>query len=297
MHRTPQFLKEKNVVDLKFIHRLLHKSCCCLGVTISLAGIFTYFIIMAENGFLPQDLLGIRKVWYSPAVNDLKDRFNQEWTYSARKDLEYCSQTGFFITVVVMQLFTLVIQKTSRESLLQHGMRNYVLNFSLFCSLILAMICCYVPKLNSFLHTYPLNFFRVFVYVQDEIRLWLVLFGHSVVYLYGWHWIELQQTNLKIKGLFQTIASITNDYNFFVNNDKEKNEHNTERSLKFCSYKLLYQTSLGNTGNIRLVHFTPNTARMFEAIDERLIAACMSCMWLSKSSKISSCPFISFVVS
>ncbi|CAL1279864.1 unnamed protein product, partial [Larinioides sclopetarius] len=148
MHRTPQLLKEKNVVDLKFIHRLLHKSCCCLGVTISLAGVFTYFIIMAENGFMPQDLLGIRKVWYSPAVNDLKDRFNQEWTYSARKDLEYCSQTGFFITVVVMQLFTLVIQKTSRESLLQHGMR--------------------------FIWWLPAILFGIFVFAYDETRIFII---------------------------------------------------------------------------------------------------------------------------
>ncbi|GFX31089.1 hypothetical protein TNCV_2025921 [Trichonephila clavipes] len=62
-----------------FVHKLLHKSCCCLGVMVSAAGIYTYFVIMAENGFMPQDLMGIRKAWYSRAVNDLKDSYNQEW--------------------------------------------------------------------------------------------------------------------------------------------------------------------------------------------------------------------------
>ncbi|GFY40645.1 hypothetical protein TNIN_340051 [Trichonephila inaurata madagascariensis] len=123
MYRSPQLMKKENVIDFKFVHKLLHKSCCCLGVMVSAAGIYTYFIIMAENGFMPQDLMGIRKAWYSRAVNDLKDSYNQEWTYSDRIELEYCSQTGFFVTVVVVQMFTLMGHKTSRESLWAHGLR------------------------------------------------------------------------------------------------------------------------------------------------------------------------------
>ncbi|GIY10728.1 hypothetical protein CDAR_446711 [Caerostris darwini] len=79
MHRTPQIMKKKNLLDFSFIHKLLHKSYCCLGVITSLAGVYAYFAIMAENGFTPRHLLGIREVWYSKAVNDLKDYFNQEW--------------------------------------------------------------------------------------------------------------------------------------------------------------------------------------------------------------------------
>ncbi|GFT44654.1 hypothetical protein NPIL_87771 [Nephila pilipes] len=157
MHRSPKLMKEKNVIDFKFIHRLLHKSCCCLGLMASTAGVYTYFIIMAENGFMPHDLHGIRKAWYSKAVNDLKDRYNQEWTYSARKELEYCSQTGFFVTVVVVQLFCLIGHKTSMESLLTHGMRNYVMNFSLLFSIILAVIYCNTPVIRFALHTYPMK--------------------------------------------------------------------------------------------------------------------------------------------
>lgn len=62
----------------------------------AVAGFFVYFIIMAENGFLPQDLYGIRPRWESRAVNDLEDSYGQEWTYVARKKLEYTCHTGKF---------------------------------------------------------------------------------------------------------------------------------------------------------------------------------------------------------
>jgi sodium/potassium-transporting ATPase subunit alpha len=43
------------------------------------AGFFTYTVIMAHNGFLPYTLVGVRKMWYSRAVNDLQDSYYQEW--------------------------------------------------------------------------------------------------------------------------------------------------------------------------------------------------------------------------
>ncbi|VDN08734.1 unnamed protein product [Dibothriocephalus latus] len=42
-------------------------------------GFFVYFIIMAENGFWPSRLLGLRKQWDSKAVNDVADSYGQEW--------------------------------------------------------------------------------------------------------------------------------------------------------------------------------------------------------------------------
>ena len=43
------------------------------------AGFFTYLVIMAENGFLPSRLLGLRKSWESRDINDLEDSYGQEW--------------------------------------------------------------------------------------------------------------------------------------------------------------------------------------------------------------------------
>lgn len=50
-----------------------------IGMIQAAAGFFVYFVIMAENGFLPLDLFGIRKMWDSKAVNDLTDSYGQEW--------------------------------------------------------------------------------------------------------------------------------------------------------------------------------------------------------------------------
>lgn len=50
-----------------------------IGMIQAAAGFFVYFVIMAENGFLPMDLFGIRKQWDSKAVNDLTDSYGQEW--------------------------------------------------------------------------------------------------------------------------------------------------------------------------------------------------------------------------
>lgn len=50
-----------------------------IGMIQAAAGFFVYFVIMAENGFLPMHLFGIRKQWDSKAINDLTDSYGQEW--------------------------------------------------------------------------------------------------------------------------------------------------------------------------------------------------------------------------
>jgi sodium/potassium-transporting ATPase subunit alpha len=45
----------------------------------SFAGMFAYFVIMGQNGFLPGKLLGLRQHWDSVALNDLEDSYGQEW--------------------------------------------------------------------------------------------------------------------------------------------------------------------------------------------------------------------------
>ena len=45
----------------------------------ALGGFFTYFVILAENGFLPGTLVGIRLAWDDRSTNDLEDSYGQEW--------------------------------------------------------------------------------------------------------------------------------------------------------------------------------------------------------------------------
>lgn len=49
------------------------------GMIQALAGFFTYFVILAENGFKPFDLLGIHHSWENWYFSDLEDSYGQQW--------------------------------------------------------------------------------------------------------------------------------------------------------------------------------------------------------------------------
>jgi len=55
----------------------------------ALAGFFTYFVILAENGFLPSSLLGIRVFWDDKYMNDLEDSYGQQWVNIRLHKLEH----------------------------------------------------------------------------------------------------------------------------------------------------------------------------------------------------------------
>lgn len=50
-----------------------------IGMIQTCAGFFVYTVILAENGFMPPYLFGLRTKWDSKAVNDLLDSYGQEW--------------------------------------------------------------------------------------------------------------------------------------------------------------------------------------------------------------------------
>ena len=49
------------------------------GMIQALGGFFSYFVILAENGFLPSCLVGIRLSWDDRTINDLEDSYGQQW--------------------------------------------------------------------------------------------------------------------------------------------------------------------------------------------------------------------------
>ena len=61
------------------LNRLISMAYGQIGMIQACGGFFTYLVILAENGFYPTDLLGIRKHWDSRAVNDVVDSYGQEW--------------------------------------------------------------------------------------------------------------------------------------------------------------------------------------------------------------------------
>uniref|UniRef100_A0A0K0EHT4 Sodium/potassium-transporting ATPase subunit alpha n=1 Tax=Strongyloides stercoralis TaxID=6248 RepID=A0A0K0EHT4_STRER len=158
--------------------RLISLAYGQIGMIQASAGFFTYFWIMADNGFLPWDLYQLRAQWDSRAINNVVDSYGQEWTYSNRKILEYTCQTAYFVSIVVVQWADLIISKTRRNSLVQQGMSNWTLNFGLIFETALAAFLCYCPGLDKGLRMYGLRFswwfpalpFSILIFVYDEIR-------------------------------------------------------------------------------------------------------------------------------
>merc|ERR1719434_477284 len=162
--------------------RLISMAYGQIGMIQASAGFFVYFVIMAENGFWPGRLLGLRRAWDSPAVNDVEDSYGQEWTYADRKILEYTCHTAFFVSIVIVQWADLIICKTRKNSVFQQGMKNHFMNFGLVFETVLACILSYTPGMDKGLRMYPLKFnwwlpaipFSILIFCYDETRKFLL---------------------------------------------------------------------------------------------------------------------------
>merc|ERR1712184_16047 len=158
--------------------RLISMAYGQIGMFQASAGFFVYFVILAENGFWPGRLFGIRRSWDSAAVNDLEDSYGQEWTYADRKVLEYTCHTAFFVSIVVVQWADLIICKTRKNSVFQQGMKNHFMNFGLIFETVLAAVLSYTPGMDKGLRMYPLYInlwlpaipFSLLIFVYDECR-------------------------------------------------------------------------------------------------------------------------------
>ena len=50
-----------------------------IGMIQASAGFFVYFVIMAENGFRPSRLIGLRKYWDDADNQCVEDSYGQQW--------------------------------------------------------------------------------------------------------------------------------------------------------------------------------------------------------------------------
>ncbi|NWQ79529.1 AT1A1 ATPase, partial [Columbina picui] len=174
MKRQPRNPKTDKLVN----ERLISMAYGQIGMIQALGGFFTYFVIMAENGFWPSGLLGIRVQWDDRWVNDVEDSYGQQWTYEQRKIVEFTCHTAFFVSIVVVQWADLIICKTRRNSVFQQGMKNKILIFGLFEETALAAFLSYCPGMDVALRMYPLKptwWFCAFpysllIFLYDEIR-------------------------------------------------------------------------------------------------------------------------------
>uniref|UniRef100_A0A9J7XNB2 Sodium/potassium-transporting ATPase subunit alpha n=2 Tax=Cyprinus carpio TaxID=7962 RepID=A0A9J7XNB2_CYPCA len=160
MKRQPRNPKTDKLVN----ERLISIAYGQIGMIQALAGFFTYFVILAENGFLPSRLLGIRVFWDDKHINDLEDSYGQQWTYEQRKIVEFTCHTAFFASIVIVQWADLIICKTRRVFLL------FIVSLAAFLS--------YCPGMDVALRMYPLKLnwwfcalpYSLLIFIYDEIR-------------------------------------------------------------------------------------------------------------------------------
>jgi len=128
-----------------------------IGLIQTAAGFFTYFVIMAESGFHPGRLVGLRTAWESKAINDLRDTYGQEWTYDDRKQLEYMAQAGFLFTIVIIQWACVIQARSRRLSIFSRPLNNMVLNIALVLETLIALIIIYMPGTSQGLQLVPIS--------------------------------------------------------------------------------------------------------------------------------------------
>nr|XP_041632421.1 sodium/potassium-transporting ATPase subunit alpha isoform X2 [Drosophila kikkawai] len=75
MSRIPRDPFEDRLVNKK----LIFMAYLQIGVIQTVASFFTFFAILAEHGFMPLDIIGIRNKWDSKDNENLLDSYNQEW--------------------------------------------------------------------------------------------------------------------------------------------------------------------------------------------------------------------------
>ncbi len=74
MMRKPRDPKYDRLVN----KRLISIAYGQIGMIQMLAGFFTYFVIMGENGFMPLTLFGLRRDWDDMNAV-VEDSYGQEW--------------------------------------------------------------------------------------------------------------------------------------------------------------------------------------------------------------------------
>merc|ERR1712136_535532 len=162
--------------------RLISMAYGQIGMIQALAGFVCYVVILMQNGFLPDSLMGLRVPWDSKENQNLEDSYGQEWTYAQRKIVEFTCHTMFFTAIVIVQWADVLICKTRRLSIFQQGMKNKILIAGLFEETCLAAFLAYCPGTDAMLRMYPLEWtwwfitmpFSLIIFTYDEIRKTLI---------------------------------------------------------------------------------------------------------------------------
>uniref|UniRef100_A0A8C3NB23 Potassium-transporting ATPase alpha chain 2 n=1 Tax=Geospiza parvula TaxID=87175 RepID=A0A8C3NB23_GEOPR len=150
-----------------------------IGAIQSFAGFTDYFVAMAQEGWWPYLVLGLRPRWEDAHEQELQDSYGQQWTFGQRRYQQYTCYTVFFISIEMCQIADVLIRKTRRLSLFQQGLfRNRTLLVAIVFQVCIGCFLCYCPGMPNVFNFMPIRFqwwlvpmpFGLLILVYDEIR-------------------------------------------------------------------------------------------------------------------------------
>jgi len=175
--------------------QLMVFSYLMIGVIQALGAMYSYFVVMGDNGFPPNELPFSVENW------DEEDALvafgGRIWNYDDRKDALREAQTAYFASIIVVQIADVLICKTRILSAFQQGiLSNKVMLFGILSEISLLVILVYVPYLGPALGTAPISPlyllcaapFAVYIFVSDELRkLWIRHHRTGFVYKFTYY--------------------------------------------------------------------------------------------------------------
>ncbi|KAM4652188.1 potassium-transporting ATPase alpha chain 2-like [Discoglossus pictus] len=179
MTRKPRNPRKDRLVNEK----LLCYSYFHIAAIESFSGFMNYFTVMAEQGFLPGNLIGLRADWEDKSKQELEDSYGQEWTYSQRLYQEWYCYTAFFMGIVICQMINTMIRKTRRNTLFTRSFfRNKIIFIGLLSQVAIAVFFFYCPGMEEGLHFMPIRVqywfvcieYAFLILVYDETRKLLI---------------------------------------------------------------------------------------------------------------------------
>ncbi|KAG8430257.1 hypothetical protein GDO86_018148 [Hymenochirus boettgeri] len=154
MTRKPRNPHKDRLVN----QQLLSYSYFHIAAMESFSGFVNYFTVMAQQGFRPGTLLGLRAPWEDKTINELEDSYGQEWTFYQRLQQEWYCYSAFFISIVVCQMMNTLIRKTRRNSILtRNSFKNKIIFLGLLSQVIIGVFLCYCPGMDEALHFMPIR--------------------------------------------------------------------------------------------------------------------------------------------
>ena len=156
MRKRPRNAARDRLVNF----RVIFYSFFQIGLLEFLIALLVYFITMSYKDVVVYDLLFAYEKW------DIEDKPFAGLPYAKRLEALSCAQTGFFLSLVILQMWNLMCARTRMQSVFGQRMRISMW-IVMILQLALAFGICWIPWFNKYLRIgHPIWFQWVFPLVM-----------------------------------------------------------------------------------------------------------------------------------